>query len=130
MSYAQQLIYPMKITITDKRKIMTIQKEFNTMFPYLKIEFSSRPISNGDASMKKQIKPLSKTLGDCRTIHTSGTITITPNMTVSELGKNFSSVFGLSTEVFRKSGKVWLKTTVTDGWTLKEQNEEGEALSR
>jgi hypothetical protein len=32
-------------------------------------------------------------------------------------------------QVFRKSGKVWLETTVTDGWTLEEQNLQGEALS-
>jgi hypothetical protein len=32
--------------------------------------------------------------------------------------------------VFRKSGKTWLETSVTDDWTLKRQNEEGMELSR
>lgn len=119
----------MKITINDRRKIFAIQEDFNTMFPYLKLEFFSKPHKAGGASPKKLMKSNSKTLGECRTIHKKGTITITPKMTVSELEQNFADTFGLSTQVFRKSGKIWLETTVTDGWTLEEQNKQGEALS-
>ncbi|MEI8136499.1 MAG: hypothetical protein WCH21_04145 [Bacteroidota bacterium] len=72
----------------------------------------------------------SKTLGECRTIHDSGTITITPQMTVADLEQNFRDIYGLSAQVFRKSGKVWLETTVTDVWTLEEQNSQGESLSK
>lgn len=100
------------------------------MFPYLKIEFFSKVHKAGGGSPKKQMKQPDKTLGECRTIHTAGKINITPTMTVAELEKNFSTVYGLSTQVFRKSGKVWLETTVTDGWTLQQQNKEGEALSK
>lgn len=71
----------------------------------------------------------SKTLGECRTIHKKGQITITPNMTVNDLEQCFSDIFGLGVQVFRKSGKVWLETTVTDGWTLEEQNNQGKELS-
>ena len=41
----------------------------------------------------------------------------------------FGEVYGLGVQVFRKSGNVWLETTVTDSWTLKEQNDQGESLS-
>ncbi len=119
----------MKIAINDKRKIFAIQEDFNTLFPYLKLEFFTKPHKAGGASPKKLMKSSSKTLGECRTIHQKGTMTITPKMTVSELEQNFADTFGLSTQVFRKSGKVWLETTVTDGWTLEEQNKQGEALS-
>ena len=51
-------------------------------------------------------------------------------MTVVDLEQSFSDVFGLGVQIFRKSGKVWLETTVTDGWTLDEQNRQGEALSK
>lgn len=119
----------MKITINDRRKIFAIQEDFNTMFPYLKLEFFAKPHKVGGASPKKLMKNSSKTLGECRTIHKRGTITITPMMTVTELEQNFADTFGLSTQVFRKSGKVWLETTVTDAWTLEEQNKQGEALS-
>ena len=34
--------------------------------------------------------------------------------------------FGLSAQVFRLSGDVWLETTSTDNWTLEEQNSTGQ----
>jgi len=120
----------MKILINDRRKIHAIQEDFNKQFPYLKLEFFSKPHSIGGGSAKKLIKVPSKTLGECRTIHDSGTITITPQMTVADLEQNFRDIYGLSAQVFRKSGKVWLETTVTDVWTLEEQNSQGESLSK
>ncbi len=120
----------MKITINDHRKLSAIQEEFNTVFPYLKIEFYSKPNKLGGASTKKLIKQHNKTLGECRTIHNKGHITITSKMTVVDLEQRFGDVYGLGIQVFRKSGKVWLETTVTDGWTLEEQNTQGESLSK
>lgn len=119
----------MKITINDNRKIFAIQKSFTELFPYLKIEFFAKPHKVGGGSSKKTMKVNAKTLGECRTVHNTGTITIVPQMTVADLEQNFSDVYGLSVQVFRKSGKVWLETTVTDNWTLEEQNRQGEALS-
>lgn len=120
----------MKITINDRRKVFAIQEEFNNLFPYLKLEFFSKPNKAGAAVSKKLIKHGSKTLGECRTIHKKGTITITPSMTVADLEQSFSDVYGLGVMVQRKSGKVWLEVTVSDSWTLKEQNNQGEALSK
>lgn len=119
----------MKITINDHRKIFSIQKEFSEVFPYLKIEFFSKPHKVGGASSRKILKHPSKTIGQCRVIHNKGSITIKPSMTVAELEQNLNDVYGLSVQIFRKSGKVWLETTVTDGWTLEEQNRQGEELS-
>lgn len=120
----------MKITINDNRKIFAIQEEFNQIFPFLKLEFFSKPHKPGGATAKKFVKHNSKTLGECRTIHNSGEITITPQMTVSDLEQRFAEVYGLGVQVFRLSGKAWLETTVTDHWTLEEQNDQGEALSK
>ena len=119
----------MNIIINDSRKIYTIQEEFNTAFPYLRLEFFSRPHNVGGASAKKQIKSNNKTLGECRTIQKEGSMEISAQTTVAELEQDFKRLFGLNVQVFRKSGKVWLETTVTDSWTLAEQNEQGEALS-
>ncbi len=119
----------MKISINDHRKIHAIQEEFNMVFPYLKIEFFSKPHTSGGQSSKKLMKSNSKTLGECRTIHNKGEIVINPEMTVDELEQRFMDVYGLSVQVFRKSGNVWLETSVTDGWTLHKQNEQGKELS-
>jgi hypothetical protein len=120
----------MKITINDNRKIFAIQEEFNSVFPYLKLEFFSKPHKPGGISPKKFSKHNSKTLEECRTVRNNGKITITPQMTVTDLEQRFNDIYGLGVEVFRKSGKIWLETTVTDGWTLEEQNNQGEALSK
>lgn len=119
----------MKITINDKRKIFAIQESFSRAFPYLKLEFFAKPHTPGGASSKKIIKHHSKTIGDCRTIHKNGSISITGSMTVGDLEQRFLDLYGLGVQVFRKSGKVWLETTVTDSWTLDSQNQEGESLS-
>lgn len=119
----------MKISINDHRKIYAIQEDFNKLFPYLKIEFFAKPHTSGGQSSKKYMKSSSKTLGECRTIHNKGSISISPEMTVDELERRFMDVYGLSVQVFRKSGKVWLETSVTDGWTLAKQNAQGEELS-
>ena len=120
----------MNITINDRREIFAIQEEFNIVFPYLKLEFFLKPLKTGGTFEKKLIKHSSKTLGECSTLHNTGQITITPNMTVVDLEQTFSDVYGLGIQVFRKSGRVWLETTVTDSWTLEEQNRQGEALSK
>lgn len=117
------------MSIDDNRKIFDIQEEFNHLFPYLKIEFFSRTHQPGCVSAKKFLKHGNKTLNECRSIHNRGSINITPNTTVNELEQTFGEKYGLGVQVFRKSGKVWLETTVTDSWSLEEQNKQGEELS-
>ena len=119
----------MEIIINDHRKIFAIQKEFSEIFPYLKLQFFGKPHKVGAPSSKKMMKHPSKTIGQCRTIHNKGVLTITPNMTAADLEQGFSDVYGLSVQVFRKSGSVWLETTATDGWTLESQNRQGKELS-
>ena len=82
------------------------------------------------AEKKNMIIPDHKTVGECRRIHKSSSIAITPRMKVSQLENIFIEQYGLSVQVFRKSGRVWLETTMTDDWTLAEQNRQGEELSR
>ena len=118
----------MKIEINDSRRISEIQESFRKVFPYLTIGFfihysrdAVRP-TNGVSGMRK--------IGECRTIHASGEMTITPAMTIHELEEIFRTRYGLEARVFRQSGKAWLGTSVTNDWTLDEQNKEGEALSQ
>lgn len=118
------------IYISDTRTIYSIREDFQHLFPFLKLEFFSKPHQPGEPSMKKQMKDGNQTLKECRRVHNDGEIIISPGMTVAELEQQFLASYGLSVQVFRKSGKLWLETTVTDSWTLQEQNSQGEALSR
>lgn len=119
----------MIITIDDSMKILNIQEDFNIVFPYLKIEFFTNPYNKEAESSKKFEKNNHYRLGKFRTIQNNKELTITSNMTVVQLEQCFMEVYGLGLQVFRKSGKGWLGTTVTNGWTLEEQNKQGEALS-
>ncbi len=119
----------MKIAINDHRKVFAIQEAFAKAFPYLKLEFLAKPHQAQGGHSGKFIRHNSITVGECRTQHKTGNITITENMTVADLEKRFADVYGLRVQVFRKSGKVWLETTVTSDWTLKDQNKQGESLN-
>ena len=50
-------------------------------------------------------------------------------MTVAELEGKFRNEYGLEVQVSRKSGLLWLETTMTDNWSLEKQNEHGRDIS-
>jgi hypothetical protein len=120
----------MKISIHDLRRIADIQEEFNEVFPYLKLEFFSKRHSIGEGLAKRYVIDISETLGKFRTKHNTGDIVISSDMRVMDMEQLFIDTYGLSIQVFRKSGTVWLETTFTDGWTLEKQNSQGEELSK
>lgn len=120
----------MKLHVDDKRAISSIQEEFNAVFPFLKIEFFKKPHETGEASPLDEMLPTDSTLGKWRTIHNEGDLVITAETTVDEVESAFQDKFGISAQVFRKSGEVWLETSATDSWTLKEQNEQGEFMEQ
>lgn len=117
----------MIINITSSKTIEEIQAEFNTEFPYLKIQFFKHSHKMFKGSDKKELIPITTTIGVLK--HHNGSIEINENMTVSELETLFKQQLGLNVQVFRKSGRSWLETTVTDNWTLRKQNDEGKELS-
>jgi hypothetical protein len=59
----------------------------------------------------------------------NGAIEIFDQMTVKQLETTFREKFGLNVQVARRSGSMWLETTMTDNWTLKHQNDHGRELS-
>lgn len=116
------------ITISDTRSIASIQQEFHELFPYLKLEFFSKMHEPDQPSHQKFLLHPDKLLGEIRRSTAVGEIVVTPEMTVSDLEQSFGRDYGLGVQVFRKSGKSWLETVLTDSWSLKKQNSEGEFL--
>jgi len=119
----------MTINITPERIINEIQKEFSEEFPYLKIEFFKqgvryKPSRKNDQSLSKDLK-----LGNVKSFVLKEELKITGSMTVKELEKIFEERLGLSVLVYRKSGNLWLEPTMTDNWTLDQQNESGRQIS-
>ena len=120
----------MKLVIDKTQKLITIQNEFQKQFPFLKIEFYKHTHSLGLGSPKKNTLNSELTIGDVKKNNLSGTIKINGLLKVAELETAFAKTFGLSVQVFRKSGNVWLQTTATDDWTLAEQNQKAMEMEK
>lgn len=112
----------MEIIIDQSKKLSEIQTEFCKRFPYLKIEFYNQTHAVGEGSRKEHTFDAHLTIEEVQKKKAEGVLKINGLMTVAELEGGFADIFGLAVQVFRKSGGLWLQTTVTDHWTLAEQN--------
>jgi hypothetical protein len=119
----------MHLRIAPNRLISDLQKEFNNAFPFLKIEFFQNRNQQLPAFTFQQIIPHSRRIVEGQAAVTDGDIEITSDMKVKELEKIFKDQFALAAQVFRRSGNIWLETTMTDDWTLEQQNEHGREIS-
>jgi hypothetical protein len=119
----------MHLGIEQGKRIMDIQKEFNTLYPYLKLEFfrNLSPQNNLSAKAEK-IRP-EELIHKIIRLKDPGSINIDGKRTVAQLVEDFWGNFGLSALVFRKSGNLWIETSLTDSWTLVRQNKIGESFS-
>lgn len=115
----------MELLITDTKAIHEIQKEFSEVFPFLKLEFFNSPYEEGKAQPKAKMFPHDKKLSACRRLHNTGSLLLNKFDKVSDLEHELWSKFGLSAQVFRRSGNLWIETSLTDSWTLEQQNREG-----
>lgn len=118
----------MKLRIEGKGTIAEIQKAFNDEFPYLKLVFFSRPHraykgSNAKFMIQERTCPLS----ELTSLKREGDLHLETEMPVWQVERLFEEEFGLHVQVFRKSGSVWLETSVTDDLSLEQQNDKGKA---
>jgi hypothetical protein len=118
----------MKLEI--KGQIGNIQSEFNQAYPYLKIEFFQGEHQTNMLSSKMDMISGENLVGKFVKINNPGEIDIGGGRTVAQVERDFADKFGLSAQVFRKSGGLWIETSKSDDWTLDRQNEEGSLSCR
>jgi hypothetical protein len=118
------------LRITPTRLISEVQSEFNHAFPFLKLEFFQKRLRL-QSNFRQEIKmsPSSR-IGECQSFISEGEIEITKKMMGRELEQKLKEQFGIIAQIFRRSGNLWLQTTMTDSWTLEKQNEHGMELSQ
>ena len=116
--------------ISNERKLRDIQIEFSNTFPYLKLEFYSKPHEAGEGSSNDDLLNVNKTIGEVRTKGNAEDLEIDGSSNVKTLEQKFFELFGLNVQIFRKSGGLWLQTTATDNWSVNDQNRSGETFSR
>ncbi len=118
----------MHIIVDGKKKLHVLQSEFNDAFRFLKLEFPA-VVSSANKHLRNNTICLSNTISEVSKTTTAKQLTITPSTTITALKKQFMDLYGFPVQVMRRFGTTWVETTVTDGWTLEEQNRHGERLS-
>ncbi len=64
-----------------------------------------------------------------RSAQNADTVDIDPARRVEEVEDDFFKKLGVMVRIFRKAGNMWIETTLTDSWSLRRQNHEGEQMS-
>ena len=119
----------MRLKIAPNRYISEVQKEFNAEFPYLKLSFFGQNSNSSHRFSSHQMITGDKKLGDSFKKLSANIIQIEENMKVKEVEKVFKDKCNLHVKIFRKSGNLWLETTMTDNWSLLQQNNHGREIS-
>jgi len=119
------MVFFMYLNIGEATQVKHIQNEFNSVYPFLKIDFLKERAVN-----KKLLQKAEKVNPDDKILTTGIKINIGRQRTVAQLKNDLKQMLGLTAEVFRKSGNMlWIETSLTDDWTLEQQNNEGELIS-
>jgi hypothetical protein len=119
----------MTIEIKNDLNILDVQTQFQRYFPHLNVQFFEVPHSEHQPLDKQLMYPESTSLRKCRKLRNEGVFEINNDMTVAELEQGLWDQFGLSVQVFRQSGRVWIQTSLTDDWSLSQQEGEGKEMA-
>lgn len=116
----------MDILLHNSLLLSSLKREFNSVFPYLRLELYYLKPGTGRIPIRV---PDEKELAELRRNNAAEVPVIRKGMTVAELEELFLNNYGLEAQIYRQSGKLWLETTLTNSWTLSQQNMEGKAIS-
>ena len=120
----------MRLSIYGERLITDVQNQFASVYPFLKIEFFKNVDFSQSLYPRQRQMAHNLQLKDAWTSKKGeGELFIEDVMTVNDLESSFRNQFGLAAQVFRRSGNIWLETSITNGWTLKQQNDHGREIT-
>jgi hypothetical protein len=120
----------MDIYISEEAVVADIQKKFREFYPNLQLAFFRNPHARGACSPKEEMVPPDTPIDKIRMVHGFGWLDISSGRVAAAVEHDFSAIFGLSVQILRKSGNLWLETTSTDSWTLEELNTSGQPAKR
>lgn len=112
----------MKFDLSPEKTLGAVQSEFAESFPGLKLAFFTKPHHAFKGSAAKfLIQEPKKLLGELSEDMKSGYLVLEHQMPTWQVERLFEEEFGLHVQVFRRSGNIWLETSVSDNLTLEEQ---------
>ncbi len=121
----------MNLEISDDQTVGQVQGQFHQAYPFLKIDFFEKDLQV--YARERQAKPvldINRFMREFRSkTQLASSISVNNEMKVKEIENAIDLVYGLKAQVFRRSGNVWLETTVTNNWSLEEQNRQGEIIT-
>jgi hypothetical protein len=120
----------MKLIIRGNRKVTEIQKEFNSIFPYLNLEFFDLPENQLVNYISSGQTPPNLSVKDIREKEEDGELIIHHQMTIMQLENILSDDFGIQAKVFVKRGDQWIRASLNGYWMLYHKNEEGRRTSQ
>jgi hypothetical protein len=115
----------MFLHIHDNRTLKELQLDFSGYFPYLKLEFFSKPHRRGVASTEKNKRNPFLQIVSIRTHHRNGAVEIRENQTAYEVEQLLQKEYFLPAQIYHYTTAGWIVTDVADTATLKELNEQG-----
>jgi hypothetical protein len=124
-----RIVKTKKMHITSQSTIKDVKEEFSQMFPYLKIEFFRKGYRAKQANQKDYIIPGNIIIGSIYNHRGERYLDIKSSMTVRELEIECEKLFGICIQVYRRSGNLWLETSMTENWTIGQQNKNGSEIS-
>lgn len=107
--------------ITSDKLVRDIQQEFSQAFPFLKLEFFTKKAAVKKRISNDQFLSIENVPGkqgaECKKLF------LTPGLTIKELAKTCDELFGVSVSVYRRFSNLWLETSITENFTLQQQND-------
>lgn len=112
----------MQIYISDNAIIASIQRAFQAVYPYLKLEFYCHGQEAVPAAAAvKRVCP-NTPVDDIREAGACGWLDIGHKRTAAELVSDLREIMGLNAQVTPRRGDLWLKTACTINWSLAQLN--------
>jgi hypothetical protein len=119
----------MTLYMNNENTLQDMQRVFTTCYPYLKIDFS-RPVEVlAKKTLQTQKIQAMDRIGWFAGLEHTASINIDGNRTVAQVSADIEKIVDLSVMIRRRSGNVWIETSLTASWTLEQQNREGEHIS-
>jgi len=96
-----------EISTNGRKKVSTLQKEFNANFPYLWLYIcpssEKEKYKDGGTGEKISSVDVNKTLSEVRTKRGSGEISFTGSKNIGTIESEFESIFGLFVQIVYKN---------------------------
>jgi hypothetical protein len=109
------------LSISNSTKFKEIKSWFSSTFPSLKIELYKNSHETGKGNSNSELLNEDKPLSDFGYSSGYNEIVIYEDYSTNLVEHIFKTKLNLNVQIFRLNKDIWIQTTATDKWTLREQ---------